>query len=152
MGHAVRREPRLLARITHGPEGWAHVIASPHRAGPTLAEKSRCVPLGVKEGEQKSCQRDLSLRLASLSGSDICIALAAIYVSLWQRYMYSSGSDICIALAAIYVSLWQRYMYRSGSDICIALAAFYVSLWQRYMYRSGSDICIALAAIHLSLW
>ena len=66
MGRAVRREPRLLARITHGPEGWAYVIASPHQAGPTLAEKSRCVPLGVKEGEKKSRQRDLSLRLASL--------------------------------------------------------------------------------------
>ena len=70
MGRAVRREPCLLARITHGPEGWAYVIASPHRAGPTLAEKSRCVPLGVKEGEKKSRQRDLSLRLASLPISD----------------------------------------------------------------------------------
>ena len=66
MGRAVRREPRLLARITHGPEGWAYVIASPHRAGLTLAEKSRCVPLGVKEGEKKSRQWDWSLRLASL--------------------------------------------------------------------------------------
>ena len=46
-----------------------------------------------------------------MSGADICLWVARIFVYEWRGYLLMSGADICLWVARIFVNEWGGYLF-----------------------------------------